>query len=368
VSNRILLIDDESNLLQALRRNLRGRFDITTANGGRAGIEEMERHGPFAMVVSDMQMPDVDGIRVLTTAKRLAPDTVRVMLTGNADQQTAINAVNDGSIFRFLSKPCPAEQLAVVLEEGLRHYQVMLAERELLSKTLAGCVSLINDLLSVANPKGFGRGGRMRQWMKQICCKLYLTDAWQYEVAAMLSQVGSIGHVFPDTEARSLEDREAILRNQAAASSAMLAKIPRLETIAAMIGSQYTPTKGNHVPFEVELGGKLIRMLTDFDIHCETVKSSHAIRLLQDHKDPYDPEALEAFAGLVMGGQQIKSLPIADLLEGMVLVNDVLTTSGEILLSNGHELTSTMIQRLKSFVRNSIPVTEPIVVRIHTIR
>jgi hypothetical protein len=98
------------------------------------------------------------------------------------------------------------------------------------------------------------------------------------------------------------------------------------------------------------------------------MKPIHALQLLRDNKERFDTEALDAFASLVLGNQLIKSLGINDLLEGMVLVEDVHTKSGEILLSNGHELTSSMIQRLKSFVRNSIPVVEPIVVRVHSNR
>lgn len=368
MTNRILLVDDESNLLQAFRRNLRGRFDIVTAEGGQAAIEQIERQGPFALIVCDMQMPDVDGLKVLKTAKRLAPDTVRIMLTGNVDQQTAVNAVNDGSIFRFVNKPCPVDRLLAILDEGLRQYHVLIAEKELLSKTLAGCVGLVNDLLAVASPKGFGRGGRMRQWMKQICAKLYLTDSWQYEVAAMLAQVGSIGSPWVHGDPPSDNDQERMLRNQASTSAGMLAKIPRLETIAGMIGHQYGESTADDIPFEMELGGKLLRMLTDFDILCETMKPNQAITVLRNQADRYDAEALDAFVNIIFGNQIIKSLPISDLIEGMVLVNDVLTTSGEILLSNGHELSGSMIQRLKSFVRNHIPVVEPIVIRIPNAR
>lgn len=367
MNNRILLVDDEANLLQAFRRNLRGRFEVVIAEGGRAGIEQLDRHGPFAIVVSDMQMPDVNGIQVLSAAKRLAPDTVRIMLTGNVDQQTAVEAVNNGSIFRFITKPCPIEQLSIVLDEGLRNYQVAIAEKELLSKTLAGCVNLINELLAVANPKGFGRGGRMRQWMKRLCDKLFVPDIWQYEVAAMLSQVGSIGTCLLDTHSppKSLAEQQEALRSQAIASEAMLSKIPRLEMIAAMIGNQYASPQAEGIPFEAEMGGKLLRILSAFDILCESMPTNQAVQAMKEDSKAYDAEALDAFANLVLGNHTVKSLPIANLLEGMVLVDNVLTNSGDILLSKGHELTSSMIQRLKSFVRNSIPVVEPIVVRVH---
>lgn len=368
VSNRILLVDDEVNLLQAFQRNLRGRYELVTATGGQAAIEQLQKNGPFAMVVSDMQMPDVDGMQVLSAARKIAPDTVRVMLTGNVDQSTAVAAVNSGEVFRFLNKPCSFESLTSVLDEGLHHYRIALAEKELLSKTLSGCIALVNEMLSIANPVSFGRGGRIRQWIKRLCTSLFLPNVWQYEIAAMLSQLGSIG-----TGARpkglhidNLDDLRAELKSQALVSSTMVSKIPKLETISEMIGSQYSERIPPEAPIEVEMGAKLLRMLIEYDIVLEKRTPAEAITKLRERSSDYDNEALEMFASIILGKHSIKSLNLDSLLDGMILEKDVTTTSGEILLSHGHELTGTMIQRLKNFSRNGIEVVQPIMVRIHS--
>lgn len=364
-SRRVLLVDDEINLLQAFQRNLRGRYELVTASGGQAAIDMLKSSEPFAVVVSDMQMPEVDGMQVLSEARRLAPDTVRIMLTGNVDQRTAVAAVNSGEVFRFLNKPCPFETFTAALDEGLHHYQIAIAEKELLSKTLAGCVAMVNELLSIANPVSFGRGGRMRQWIKRLGASLSLPNLWQYEIAAMLSQLGSIGGMSKQRGLRleSLEDMQHELKTQAALSSSMVSKIPKLETIASMIGSQYS-TPGQNENAEVEIGAKLLRMLSEYDIVLGNRTPAEAISKLRENASVYHPQALEMFASMILGPHTIKSLDLDSLLDGMILETDVTTTGGEILLSHGHELTGSMIQRLRNFSRNGISIVQPIVVRV----
>jgi signal transduction histidine kinase len=120
---RILLVDDDPNLLASSQRLFDGRFDITTALGPERGLATIADQGPFAVVVSDMRMPAMDGIHFLAEVRRRAPATVRMMLTGYPDLPTAIHAVNRGAIFQFLTKPCPPETFEEALESGIAQYQ-----------------------------------------------------------------------------------------------------------------------------------------------------------------------------------------------------------------------------------------------------
>src|SRR5580704_4186971 len=106
VNSRILCVDDEPNVLLAFRRQLR-QFDIETAVGPEAGLNALQTAGPFAVVVSDLRMPVMDGVQFLARVKQQSPSSIRIMLTGQADLTSASMAVNEGSIFRFLLKPCP---------------------------------------------------------------------------------------------------------------------------------------------------------------------------------------------------------------------------------------------------------------------
>ena len=102
MSNRVLFVDDEPKVLDGIRRQLRNRLDVETANGAAAGLALIESKGPFAVVVSDMRMPEMNGARFLAKVNEIAPDTVRMVLSGQADLDSTVAAVNEGHIFRFL--------------------------------------------------------------------------------------------------------------------------------------------------------------------------------------------------------------------------------------------------------------------------
>ena len=191
MSERILCVDDDPNILQAYQRALRKQFHIEIALGGDEAVTAVVDQGPYAVVVADMQMPGMNGVELLKKVKELAKDTVRMMLTGNADQQTALEAVNEGHIFRFMTKPCPPETFAKVLDAGLAQHRLIMAERDLLSKTFSGSVKVLTDVLSAVSPTAFGKASRVRQMVRQLCQKLG-SKSWQIEVAAMLSQIGCV--------------------------------------------------------------------------------------------------------------------------------------------------------------------------------
>lgn len=129
MNNRILVVDDDLNFLAAVRRGLRGRYDLTTAEGGEAALQAIAESGPFSVVVCDQKMPQMSGIETLQRIRDLAPETVRIMLTGNADQRTAIDAINQGQVFRFLAKPCPISDLTEAIDSALEAYNAAAAER-----------------------------------------------------------------------------------------------------------------------------------------------------------------------------------------------------------------------------------------------
>ena len=120
---KVLIVDDEKNLLAGLERQLRGTFNIVTAESGQNGLRALQENGPFAVIVSDMRMPGMNGIQFLMKAAELYPDTVRMMLTGNADLETTIHAVNEGNIFQFLTKPCQTAILKWALVDGIKQYR-----------------------------------------------------------------------------------------------------------------------------------------------------------------------------------------------------------------------------------------------------
>jgi response regulator RpfG family c-di-GMP phosphodiesterase len=162
------------------------------ACGGEEALERISTDGPFAVVVSDMNMPGMNGIQFLAKVRSVAPDTVRMMFTGT-DQSTAVEAINKGEILRFLTKPSTTEVLDAALEAGLAQYRQTIAERNLLSGTLIGTIKLLSEVLAAARPVAFGRTERVRVLVRRLAKKAAPTLMWRAELAALLSQIGCIG-------------------------------------------------------------------------------------------------------------------------------------------------------------------------------
>ena len=121
--DKILFVDDEELLLSALRRRLSDSFNILTETSAARAIDMIERRDDIAVIVADMQMPEMSGIDLLKAVQQRAPTVRRIMLTGNSDLETAIAAINDGKVMRFLRKPCDAEVLKSTLLQALSEYE-----------------------------------------------------------------------------------------------------------------------------------------------------------------------------------------------------------------------------------------------------
>src|SRR5205823_11426086 len=128
---------------------LRRRFDVASATSGADGLAALEKAtGAVAVVISDMRMPAMNGAAFLAQVRQRWPDTVRMLLTGQSEIEAAIAAVNEGQIFRFLSKPCPADQLLAAVMAAVAQHDLITAERVLLEQTLHGSIKTLTEILS----------------------------------------------------------------------------------------------------------------------------------------------------------------------------------------------------------------------------
>src|ERR1700733_14693181 len=190
-----------------------------------------------------MRMPEMDGTQLLRKVKQLAPDTVRIMLTGDGDIHNAVSAVNEGSIFRFLTKPCNRDTLVKALSAGLLQHRLITAEKDLLENTLQGSIQVLTEVLSLVNPAAFGRALRVRRYIHHVATKMAMASPWRFEVAAMMSQLGCVtlhpetieavyaGRKLPPDEQKRFDAHPGVARD-------LLSKIPRMEPIAWMIAHQ----------------------------------------------------------------------------------------------------------------------------------
>lgn len=187
---KILLVDDEALMLRVFERLLRRQFDVQTAGSGAEGLEKIKTSGPFAVIVSDLKMPDMNGIEFLEHARALAPNAVRMVITAFAEASTAIELVNRGNVFRFLTKPCDPKALVGAIECGIEHHRMMSAEREVSETTLRNGVKVLTELLMVVNPKAFRRVDRVARCVRHVTSRLGVVDPWIFEMAATLHEMG----------------------------------------------------------------------------------------------------------------------------------------------------------------------------------
>lgn len=371
MNERILLVDDDPNILSAFKRQLRKRYDLDVAEGGQCAIDKVDQNEPYAIVVSDMQMPEVDGLSLLRHVRDQSPDTVRIMLTGNADQKTATDAVNEGRIFRFINKPCSSDDLAEVLTAGLEHCRLLAAEKELLSETLNGSIDLMTSMLSMVNPIAFGRANRVRSIVGRMCPILKLANSWQIEIAAALSQIGSVTIPSDVLEKSysgaqlSVEDQRMIDEHPAVAAK-MVAEIPRLQDVGKIITLAATESRGETDSLEKSIieASEILDMVLTYDSFACVQSPAEAIS--QTGKTPRfegRSEWLKVLSQVVAEDFVVSTVPIFQLKPGMILDEDLRADAGVLLVTKGQQLNDSLIDRLKNYA-NHKGIQETVRVRV----
>jgi serine phosphatase RsbU (regulator of sigma subunit) len=156
MKSKVLFVDDDAMVLAGLKRHLRNKFRIETALSGEEGLKRIEENGPYAVIVSDFSMPGMNGIEFLCRVKETDPDSIRMMLTGSADMSTAIQAVNEGSIFQFHPKPCPTDTLGQAIQSGIDVYRKTKTDETQFKKvqrSLAQASMIQQNLVPKSNPQ-----------------------------------------------------------------------------------------------------------------------------------------------------------------------------------------------------------------------
>lgn len=383
LSNQILFVDDDPNILAAYKRTLHKRFPIVTCLSGTEGLARLANDGPFAVVVADMQMPGMDGIQFLRKAQEQAPETVRLMLTGNADQKTAVDAVNQGHVFSFLTKPCPPDGLEMALSNAVKQYRLVIAEKEILEQTLNGAIKLLTEVLSITDPHAFGRAERLREEMKAIATWFRAPRPWELELGAMLSQIGYVA-IPPDLISKmrsgdhlSGPERDILLRIPQTGAS-LLENIPRLQSVAEIVRYQQKNFDGTGFPLDdvsgeaIPIGARILRVLNDL-LEAEAFKRSRveAFQRMRKNSGVYDLKVLEAVAAcfdiyldsLDYDPTSVAPARLADLKVGNILAEEVRTKDGTLLVTENTRVTPPLLEKLRNFSEISV-LREPFLIRV----
>ncbi|MEI7989499.1 MAG: response regulator [Chloroflexota bacterium] len=377
MTDKILLVDDEFALLESLRRELGFRYNIETALSGVEALEKITNKGPYAVIVTDYRMPHMDGIKFLTRVMEVAPDSIRMMLTGNADLPTAIDAINQGQLFRFLTKPCSGELFTKALDAALKQYHLVMAEKELLENTLTESVILLTEILSIVNPKAYGRSLRIQQLVSSIIKFLNLDNGWQYEMAASLSQLGWI--TFPPEMLRKIELNEPLSVTEALlfskhplTSKKLLEKIPRLEIVSQMIAGQnrsiddlcFDPTYGDTCT--IDMGSHILKVCIHYDqLLLQGLPHDQILAKMHANQNNYHPDILKALENLSSYKpthelKRIEEVKLDELEIGMFLAESVRDKGGIVLFSAETFVTRSMLIKLLGMGTQNNQVSEPL--------
>jgi response regulator RpfG family c-di-GMP phosphodiesterase len=150
----VLVVDDEGEILYSLRGLLRKDYEFHTAQSGYEALRVLERV-PIDVVVADQRMPEMTGVDFLSQVRARYPDVTRLLLTGYADLPAVIGAINQGQVFRYLTKPWDTEELRLVLRKAVEQHDQMAERRRLLTDLnayLGRCADLLNGLRDTLNP------------------------------------------------------------------------------------------------------------------------------------------------------------------------------------------------------------------------
>lgn len=369
MNEKVLLVDDDANLLNALKRHYRKRFDLSIAQGSGAALDFFSNETIVAVAVVDMRMPGMDGLQLLQKIREISPDTVRIMLTGNADQQTAVDAINQGNIFRFFSKPCDPEILAVGIEAGIAQYKLITAEHELLEQTLAGSVKVLIDALAMVDPVSFGRSEKIREWASVVSRHLKLKQPWLLSMAAMLSQLGNIT-IPPEimgkmSEGAALSDAEQeIIAGAPGSARDLIADIPRLKPVSDVVYLQHRGFDGSGLPkdgprgSDIPLEARILRILVDLEAQTHgTYPPSEAFMSLFEREEKYDTKLLSEIRRCLETEKsrdenqepEETELPVSLLLSGYTLLSDLKLENDRLILGAGSCLSTAHVQKIRAF-------------------
>lgn len=373
MADKILFVDDEAELLKGYRIMLRQDYDVDTATGGQEGLLAIHDRGPYAVVVSDMRMPGMNGVEFLSRVRRSAPDTTRMMLTAHTDIKIAMDAVNEGNIFRFLTKPCERTVLTAAIQAAVVQHRLVSAEKELLENTLMGSIKVLTDVLAAISPQALGRSMRIARCLRHLVAKFRLPASWCFEASAMLSQLGCIT-LDPEVtraaylgESLSAADQARFDAHPHVAAD-FLTSIPRMEPVAWMIRHQLTkriPHSAPHVPTLPEevivFGAKMLRVAVAFDnLKLRGLSDEEAISQLRQRSAEFETEIVDMMAD--MKSEEVKTevrkVPIASLTIGMVLQEDVRNRAGLLVVAKGQEVTRPLLARLDNFSRGQLTVSD----------
>jgi CheY-like chemotaxis protein len=354
---RVLFVDDEPKLLEGLALLLRKDYDVQLATSGKDALQKLGELKELAVVVSDFRMPQMDGATFLHEVMLRAPQATRILLTGEAGLEGAKDAVNKGQIFRFLTKPCPQDQLKAALDAGIDHHRLANAERLVMRETLLECIAALMEVLAVTNPVAFGRAQRLKNRVVDITKRLELGDFWQLEAAALLSQIGYFAEspaltekVYYGRPLSAAEQERA--RGVSATAAKLLEHIPRLEPVIQILAALDWPdaSVARLGDGTIGLGTRILCSALEYDgMASQEMSKADILQKLQTREARFGAkvlDALKASIGLTIEPEPEVVIPLRDAKPGMRLRQEIRSHVGALLVPHGFQISQRLLERL----------------------
>jgi response regulator RpfG family c-di-GMP phosphodiesterase len=409
----LLFVDDEANVLSSLKRLFRPYgYRIFTAEGGAQALELMQREH-IDLVISDMRMPQMNGAQFLEQVNQRWPDTIRILLTGYAELEATVDAINKGHIYRYIAKPWEDNDIVLSIQHALRQKELEQANRgleeltrkqneelkelnanleqrvkarteelrqamaflevahEKLKKGFITSIRVFSNLIEMREGTMAGHSHRVAELSRDIALKLGMKEAEVQDVflAALLHDVGKIG--LPDYllqkpfPALTNVERGEVMRHTVKGQMALTA-LEQLQAAARLIRSHHEHFDGQGYPdglhgLEIPLGARIISVANEYDsaqsgtLLSKPLKQSDAALFIQEGRGKrYDPAVVDAFMKVMVEkgatrAAQETVVTLAQAKAGMVLSRDLMSERGDLLLSKDHVLDRVLIEQIASF-------------------
>lgn len=356
----VMWVDDDRDLLVLIGRWLGHDYELYSYADAREALAALKvgKVEP-AVIVADMNMPGMDGAGFLALAADASPHAVRMMFTGAEDQVTAQKAVNEGHVFRFLTKGVDIGVIRQTVDDAVHEYAQREAERRVLEDTTIGAVRALMDVLAMTQPAAFGRATRIRQTVAGMAQTAGL-KSWQVELGATLSQLGCIALPSMVME-RIAEGREVapvyekMFLEHPRVGAELIRKIPRLQPIADIVLFQHKHFTGGGFPEggrarnSIPLGSRMLKVAVDYDrLMVAGVDVSAALTRMRSRDGWYDNTMLDHLEHSRTASPLERRIvvSIAEMQAGMVLAERVETEDGVIVATEGQAVTQVLAARL----------------------
>jgi response regulator RpfG family c-di-GMP phosphodiesterase len=409
---KILIVDDEINILNTLKRLLKNQdYEIVITTSQGVALDHL-KNSPVAVIISDQRMPQMQGTHLLEKARSLSPETVRIMLTGYADMQSAMDAINIAAVHRYLTKPWIDAELVTIIRDAVRTYATSSKSKGLLKLMLKkrgetgeiefdeGLGRFLSDSqadLSQLAQEPKDRPQEMLEMFKKmlhfhsaslsqhcqrvgVLCKrlspklsLCPQDAFDLELAAQLHDLGKVGipeSLFLKPEPELSDYERNLVDSHPSRAKQLLSHLPGMQSIAHLISCHHEHFDGSGYPkgLQGESIPRLSRILTvadqfdrAMDLEVSLKDPKIALKHLKDQTQRFDPEVLQVLESVVMPQKQrTREVRPEDLEPGMIVTQEVRTSSNYLLLAEFTKITDFHIEQIRNHEES-----DPILTLIH---